>query len=95
VHTGPLRILFATSECAPLVKTGGLGDVSAALPAALAALGVDARILLPGYRQVLAQLPACREIARFAASAGLPGSRLIETRMASGVPLYLLDCAEL
>jgi len=95
VQAGPLRILFATSECAPLVKTGGLGDVSAALPAALAALGVDARILLPGYRQVLARLPACREIARFAASAGFPGLRLLQGRMASNVPLYALDCPEL
>jgi len=95
VQASPLRILFATSECAPLVKTGGLGDVSAALPAALATLGVDARILLPGYRPVLAHLPACREIARFAPSADFPGSRLLQGRMASGVPLLLLDCPEL
>ena len=94
-QTSPLRILFATPECAPLVKTGGLADVSAALPAALATLGVDARILLPGYRQALAQLPECGEIARFAASADLPASRLLQGRMASGVPLYLLDCPEL
>jgi starch synthase len=77
------------------VKTGGLGDVSAALPVALATLGVDARVLLPGYRQVLAQLPDCREIARFAASADLPGSRLLQGQMASGVPLFALDCPEL
>ena len=95
VKSSELRILFATSECTPLVKTGGLGDVSAALPAALAALGVDTRILLPGYRPVLAQLPDCREVARFAASADFPGSRLLRGQMASGVPLYALDCAEL
>ena len=91
---GPLRVLFATSECAPLVKTGGLGDVSAALPVALARLGVDARMLLPGYRQVLAQLPGCREVARLAPSAGLPASRLLQGQTASGVPVYLLDCPE-
>jgi starch synthase len=94
-QTSPLRILFATPECAPLVKTGGLADVSAALPATLATLGVDARVLLPGYRQALAQLPERGEIARFAASAVLPASRLLQGRMASGVPLYLLDCPEL
>ncbi len=94
-HRSQLRVLFATSECAPLVKTGGLADVSAALPAALAALGVDARLLLPGYRQVLAQLPDGREVARIAATAELPGARLLQRRMASGVPLFVLDCPEL
>ena len=94
-QTQPLRILFATSECAPLVKTGGLGDVSAALPVALATLGVDVRMLLPGYRQVLGQLPDCREIARIAASAEFPAARLLQGRMASGVPLFALDCPEM
>ena len=90
-----LRVLFATSECAPLVKTGGLGDVSAALPTALVALGIDARILLPGYREVLARLPGCREIARIASSADLPAASLLQGRIDSGVPLYILDCAAL
>ena len=94
VNPEQLRVLFATSECVPLVKTGGLGDVSAALPAALRALGLDVRILLPGYRQVLAQLPDRREVARFAPSAGLPASRLLQGQTASGAPLYLLDCPE-
>ncbi len=95
MQASALRILFATSECAPLVKTGGLGDVSAALPAALATLAVDARILLPCYRQVRAQLPECQEIARFAPAADFPASRLLQGRMASGVTLYALDCPEL
>ena len=42
-------VLFAASECAGFVKTGGLGDVVAALPAALRARGIDARIVLPRY----------------------------------------------
>ena len=95
VQASQLRILFATSECAPLVKTGGLGDVSAAFPAATRALGVDARILLPGYRPVLAQLPDCREVARFAASADFPRARLLQGQTPSGVPLFALDCPEL
>ena len=47
-----LRVLFATPECAPWVKTGGLGDVGAALPAALEAGGLDVRVLLPAYRLI-------------------------------------------
>lgn len=51
-----MRILFVTSEAHPLIKTGGLADVSGALPAALKELGHDARILIPGYRQVFEKL---------------------------------------
>jgi starch synthase len=47
------KVLFATSEVHPLIKTGGLADVSGALPTALHALGVDIKILIPGYRQVV------------------------------------------
>src|SRR3569623_3298038 len=49
----PHRILFVASEAHPLIKTGGLGDVAGALPAALHALGQDMRLLLPAYREAL------------------------------------------
>ncbi|HEV2335168.1 MAG TPA: glycogen synthase GlgA [Stellaceae bacterium] len=45
----PLRILHVAAELYPWVKTGGLGDVIAALPPALVELGVDARLVLPGF----------------------------------------------
>ncbi|MBP6679395.1 MAG: glycogen synthase GlgA [Paracoccus sp.] len=48
------RVLSVTSECVPLIKTGGLADVAGALPAALAPFGVGMRTLLPGYRVVMA-----------------------------------------
>ncbi|MGS4944090.1 glycogen synthase GlgA [Meridianimarinicoccus sp. RP-17] len=51
-----MRVLSVTSECAPLVKTGGLADVAGALPAALAPHGVGMRTLLPGYPAVLSAL---------------------------------------
>ena len=44
-----MKVLFATSEAAPFVKTGGLGDVAGSLPAALNEKGVDARVILPLY----------------------------------------------
>lgn len=47
-----MRVLSVASECAPLVKTGGLADVAGALPAALAGQGVEMRTLLPGYPSV-------------------------------------------
>jgi starch synthase len=58
-----LRILFATSEAYPLIKTGGLADVSGALPAALQALGHEVTILLPAYPDVLEQCDALRPLA--------------------------------
>jgi starch synthase len=85
-------VLFATSEVAPLIKTGGLADVSAALPAALAALGVDIRVLVPGYPQVMAAL---KTKGRAAALPGLPGispATLIASKLPSGVPLRVIEC---
>jgi starch synthase len=52
-----MNILFATSEAHPLVKTGGLGDVSGSLPNALAALKHKVRLVLPAYRDVMHALP--------------------------------------
>ena len=51
-----IKVLSVTSECAPLVKTGGLADVAGALPLALAAHNVHMRTLLPGYPAVMKQL---------------------------------------
>ncbi len=50
-----LNILFAASEALPYVKTGGLADVGAALPAALRRKGVSVTAFLPLYRQIDAE----------------------------------------
>ncbi|MCX8057708.1 MAG: glycogen synthase GlgA [Ignavibacteria bacterium] len=47
-----LKILFITSEASPFVKTGGLADVSAALPQTLMELGNEVRLVLPKYGAV-------------------------------------------
>ncbi|NJM91197.1 MAG: glycogen synthase [Myxococcales bacterium] len=47
-----MRILFVSSELSPLAKTGGLGDVSAALPRYLTRLGHDVRVFLPFYDSI-------------------------------------------
>lgn len=44
-----MKVLFVTAECWPFVKTGGLGDVSYALPKALKREGVDIRVIMPKY----------------------------------------------
>ena len=47
-----MKVLFAASECVPFVKTGGLADVAGALSKALVRQGVDARVILPLYREI-------------------------------------------
>ena len=91
--TQPSRVLFATSECAPLVKTGGLGDVSAALPAALHAIGIDVRVLLPGYPAVKEANPDTPELASFKVLGHKV--RILEAKLPSGVPLLIADAPEL
>jgi len=50
-----MRVFFVASEAVPYVKTGGLGDVTGSLPAALRTLGVDAFLILPLYRAIMQQ----------------------------------------
>jgi starch synthase len=55
-----MRVAFVTPEVAPFSKTGGLADVSDALPAALAALGLDVTVFSPLYRSAAAMLADLR-----------------------------------
>ena len=79
------RILFASSEVYPLIKTGGLADVSGSLPPALQGAGHEVRIVMPAYGDVLAGLDQAYPVARFETPAGevelietlLPGTDVI------------------
>lgn len=50
-----MKVLYASSEASPFVKTGGLGDVAGSLPAALCEKGVDARVIMPLYKCISQQ----------------------------------------
>jgi len=92
---GP-RVLFVSSEIHPLAKTGGLADVCAALPRALARHGADVRYLMPAYESALDRVHAPRVAAHLGAMLGIPSTRLIEGAMPdSGLPVWLLDCPAL
>lgn len=102
--TGPvanLNILFATSEIAPYTKTGGLADVSAALPAALAQRGHNVSIITPLYHGVDPEaLRLSRRLYPLdVPRKGLKGSKLEanlwEGRTPNGVRIFFIECDEM
>ena len=64
-----LKILFTSSEVQPLIKTGGLADVSGALPVALKNMQHDVRIIMPAYRDAMQKAKRAQKVA----SLQLPG----------------------
>ena len=89
------KILFASSEVYPLVKTGGLADVSASLPIALAQQGHDVRIILPAYRQCLEVLDKIETVATVKLDGfHLPVEILQSTLPNSDVLIWLVNSPE-
>jgi starch synthase len=88
-----LKVLSVASEAAPLIKTGGLADVAGALPAALAAQGVEVTTFLPGYPAVLARLGKARAVHKWDALLGTP-ARLLAGKLGE-YPLLVLDAPAL
>lgn len=86
-----MRVLFASSEIYPLMKTGGLADVSASLPQALHAMGVDIRTVMPAYADTLHKLKAWKVVSEL--NLGHFGrARLLQASMpGNAIPLYLVD----
>ncbi|WP_312963532.1 glycogen synthase GlgA [Stutzerimonas nitrititolerans] len=94
MQEGKKKILFVTSELTDLIKTGGLADVSAALPRALAALH-DVRVLIPGYAQVMRCGLPIRIVGSVSGHADLPAARIGRLDMPDGLIIYILICPEL
>lgn len=86
------RILFASSEAHPLIKTGGLADVSGSLPPVLQALGDDVRLVLPAYRAVLARVGAAPAVAELVLPGHSTPVRILETTLPqTAVTVWLVD----
>lgn len=86
-----MRILIATSEAYPLIKTGGLADVSGALPAALRRQRADARLLIPGYPAVLSKVKNLIQVAQLDMIPQIGSITLMQGEMPdTDVPVYVL-----
>jgi len=88
-----IKVLSVTSECVPLVKTGGLADVAGALPGALIAKGIAVRTLIPGYPIVLEKVGKAKVVFKIANCFGGP-ARVLSAQHA-GLDLLVLDAPHL
>lgn len=88
------KVLFASSEIYPLVKTGGLADVAQSLPRALDALGHEMRLVMPAYREAKSKLQNTKQIANISFLEGQV--KLLESTLPdSEIKIWLVDCAPL
>ena len=88
-----MNVLSVASECAPLVKTGGLADVVGALPGALKDEGVEMRTLIPGYPAVMSALSKKKAV--FTEKKCFGGTAKVVRGSVAGLDLYVLDAPHL
>lgn len=91
-----MRILFVTSEAFPLIKTGGLADVSGSLPAALREINADVRILIPGYPAVMQKLLEPSYLSTLSNLPGIGAVNLLMGKMPdTNVPVIVIEAPSL
>lgn len=91
-----MRVLFTTAEAYPLAKTGGLADVSRALPVALRKLGVDVRLLMPAYPRAYVRVERHKIIAKIPPALGIDDATLLAGIFPeTDLPVYLIDSPRL
>lgn len=88
------RVLLAASEIYPLIKTGGLADIVGSLPGALARVGVECSVIVPGYPTVLKGLTKPKTLTKWKELSGGP-AKLLSGVTADGVNLIALDAPHL
>ena len=87
-----MKVLHVAAEVFPIVKTGGLADVVAALPVALAEQGADVRLLLPGLPPVMDAVQGARKVIDIGNCFGALRVRLLLAKMpGTQLPVYVID----
>ena len=87
-----MRILHVASEIYPLVKAGGLADVIASLPPALAKRGLDVRVLLPGFPGILNGMLGLKPVIRIGPAFGAAVITIhVGNLPDSGLQAYVID----
>ncbi len=90
-----MRVLHICTEIYPLLKTGGLADVAGALPPALTKLGVDTRMLMPGFPALCNAMPTRRTIAVISNAFGINNIGISFAILPNGVACYLIEAPSL
>jgi starch synthase len=85
-----MRVIYASTEIYPALKTGGLADVNAALPRALIEAGADVRLLLPAFPAIVRAATDVQSVTRLKAPFGGADVRILRGILA-GVPAYLIE----
>lgn len=87
-----IKILFASSEVYPLIKTGGLADVSAALPTAIKKKRHDIRIVMPAYQDALENAKNTKIVAQLTLPGTIGSINILEAQLAeTNIPVYFID----
>ncbi|MBR5785919.1 MAG: glycogen synthase GlgA [Clostridia bacterium] len=88
-----MKILFVTSEANPFIKTGGLADVSFALPKALHEKGEDVRIIMPKYEDISEDFTSkMTQLATYGVSVGWRNQYCgLKYLTYDGIPVYFVD----
>lgn len=93
-----IKVLFLSPEATPFAKTGGLADVTGALPGALKRLGVDVRLVLPLYRMVreggFESHPLLKGL-KIPLGNQLLQADVLETKTQEGIPVCLVEREDL
>jgi starch synthase len=89
-----VRVIYASTEVYPALKTGGLADVNAALPKTLSELGVDLRLLLPAYPSIVKAASGLVRVGQLKPVLATPDVAILRGDL-DGVPVYLLEAGEL